>query len=283
MIRFEPQHYLKIAEFIFNFSGIVLERLQLNGLGDKIIAETQKFNVSSFEDYLFLLKNPAGDHARDSLINQIAVSESFFFRNPSQFRYLARDLFPELYRKKKSAGLDQITIWSAGCSTGEETYSIAYIAFWFLNTHPDISFSISGTDINAHSLEKCRIGNYRSRSLRSHVNDIRREFILPLVRETTDGFVIEERLRRMAEFRFTNLRDLGSLKSRHGSDIIFCRNVLIYFDEPFRTELTTLFHQLLQPGGMLFLGETESLPAKQQLFELVQCRGAYGYRKPLTR
>ncbi|MBF0503019.1 MAG: protein-glutamate O-methyltransferase CheR [Candidatus Riflebacteria bacterium] len=283
MIQFGPEQHEQIAEFISNYSGIVIDRLQPKRLGEKVIAEARRLNLSSFEDYLLLLKSSAGESTRDSLMAKITITESFFFRNPSQFRYLGHEHFPQLYRQKKMKGLNEVNIWSAGCSTGEETYSLAYIASWFQLTHPDISFSITGTDINIASLEKCRIGCYRPRSLRTQVASILQEFAMPLGRDSADGFLIEEQLRRITEFRFANLRDLSSLKCRKGLDIIFCRNVLIYFEDSFQQELICMFHNLLQPGGMLFLGETESLPTRHQFFELVPCCGAYGYRRPFEK
>lgn len=281
MIRISPQQFQDLEEFIRVHSGILLDRIQPKGLPDKIIQEIQRLGLQNFDDYMFLLKSPSGTTAREHLMSLIAVTESFFFRNPSQFRYLARDLLPALYKTKRATGLDRITIWSAGCATGEEAYSIAYIANWFLRTHADISVSITATDLNYQSIEKARIGAYRMRSFRNQSQEIKREFILPVSHENNDGQQVEEPLRRMVDFKNVNLRDLASLKSRQGTDIIFCRNVMIYFEERFRDELLATFHSLLPPGGMLFMGETETLPQKCRLFELIPCHGAYGYRKPL--
>lgn len=282
MIRISPQQFQELTEFIRSYSGILLDRIQPKGLPDKVAGEIKRLGLQSFDDYLFLLKSASGNLARDYLMSMVAVTESFFFRNPSQFRYLARELFPALYKSKRATGLDRITIWSAGCATGEEAYSIAYIANWFLRTHADISFSIAGTDLNFQSIDKARVGLYRTRSFRAQSQEIKREFILPVSHEEGDGQQVEEGLRRMVEFKTVNLRDLPGLKSRQGTDIIFCRNVMIYFEERFRDELLATFHSLLPPGGMLFLGETESLPQKCRLFELIPCHGAYGYRKPLS-
>ena len=281
MIRIGPQQIKDLEEFVRVHSGILLDRVKPKGFTERIGPEILRCGIRRFEDYLFLLKSPSGKAARESLMSLISVGESSFFRNPAQFRFLAHELLPGLARAKREQGLDRITIWSAGCATGEEAYSIAYIARWFLQKHGEISIAITASDLSHQNIEKARGGMFRPRSFRAQAQEIIREFLLPLSREGGDGQVVEDSLRRMVDFRSLNLRDLDGLKSRQGTDIIFCRNVMIYFEDHFRDELLTTFHSLLPPGGILFLGETESLPQKCRLFELISCQGAYGYRKPL--
>ena len=282
MIRIGPQQLKDLEEFVRVHSGILLDRVKPKGFSELIVPEILRCGLRRFEDYLFLLQSPSGKTARENLMSLISVGESFFFRNPAQFRYLAHELLPAVYKSKREQGLDRITIWSAGCATGEEAYSIAYIVQWFLRTHGDISIAITASDLNPQNIEKARGGAFRPRSFRAQAQEISREFLLPVCRESGDGQVVEEALRRMVDFRSINLRDLAGLKSRQGTDIIFCRNVMIYFEDRFRDELLATFHSLLPPGGFLFLGETESLPQKCCLFELISCQGAYAYRKPLS-
>jgi len=212
----------------------------------------------------------------------VTVTESFFFRNPAQFRYLNRELLPALYLAKKVAEFTTISIWSAGCSTGEEAYSLAYMAADFRKTHPDISIELTATDINLRSLEYAKNGCYRKRSFRTHYDEILAEYKTPLAVETPDGMVIEPAFRPLVDFQFVNLRNTERIRFFKGVDVIFCRNVLIYFDEKFRRDLVGIFHFLLEPGGYLFLGETESLPGGQDLFELVNLGGAFAYRKAVV-
>jgi chemotaxis protein methyltransferase CheR len=170
-------------------------------------------------------------------------------------------------------------MWSAGCATGEETYSLAFVAQWFKTRHPDAVFQLTGTDINPHNIEHAGQATYRARSFRKCSKEFQQEFAYSLGREVRDEFKVDSRLQKVVQFRILNLRDLPGLKCLSGLDIILCRNVLIYFEDRFRQDLIRTFHGLLKPGGMLFLGETESLPHMPDLFRLVNCHGAYGYAR----
>ncbi|MBI3039598.1 hypothetical protein HYY75_11245 [bacterium] len=274
MIILDSITYKEIGAFIREHSGICLEKIQEKGVWERIERHIQSLELQTIKDYLFLLKSPCGAPIRDGLMAQVTVNESFFFRNPGQFRYLALDFFKETLRVK-----DRFHIWSAGCSTGEETYSLAHMAQWFHKRHPETKFFIIGSDINRQSLKKAHLGSYRKRSWRKPSEDLFKEFPLPFLCEHPKNLEIENQIRQMVHFKYLNLRDLESLKCQIGWDIIFCRNVFIYFADAFRTNLVETFHQLLNKGGMLFLGETENILNAPGLFELVRCGSAFGYRK----
>lgn len=279
MIGISPRNFQHLEDYIYEFSGIVLHRVPEKGVRERIVQHINSLNIRKFDDYLLLLKSPSGERIRDELMARVTIGESFFFRNPSQFRFLAQEALPAIFSRKKAAGLNQIKIWSAGCSTGEEAYSLAYICDWFHGRNPGVLFEIVGSDINMKNLEKARQGSFRERSFRRHSADFESEFGTPLAIPVPPDRQVELRLQNIVQFKFLNLKDLESLKTRGGSDIIFCRNVLIYFDESFRGHLIHTFHQLLNPGGLLCLGESEMVPPPHEGFELVSCLGAYAYRK----
>ncbi len=284
MIRITPQHRNTLAEFIRDYAGILLSRVSPHGLDEKIDKHAEELGLHSMEDYLALITSRIGARALDELMSRITVGESFFFRNPGQFRFLAQTLLPAIWREKKRLGLNVIRSWSAACATGEEAYSLAYIADWFKRRDGGVQLEVVATDINQRLLEHARIAEYRGRSFRRQSREIRDEFELPI--PTDDGenepFRVSDGIKRLVRFQIQNLKDLGGLKCHAGSDIIMCRNVLIYFDEEFRQRLVRTFHGLLNTGGMLFLGETESLPPMPGVFELKNCNGAYGYMKITT-
>jgi len=281
MIRISPQHRSRLAEFVREYAGILLSRVSTRGLDEKIGKHAEELGLRSMEDYLALITSGIGSHARDDLMSRITVGESFFFRNPGQFKYLAQTLLPAIWSEKKKLGLNVIRIWSAACATGEEAYSLAYIADWFKRRDGGVQIEVVATDINQRLLEQARLAEYRGRSFRRQSREIRDEFDLPIPADDSENatFRVSEGIMRLVRFQIQNLKDLGGLKSHAGSDIIMCRNVLIYFDEEFRQLLVRTFHGLLNTGGMLFLGETESLPPMPGVFELKSCNGAYGYRK----
>ena len=209
----------------------------------------------------------------------VTVGESFFYRNPDQFRFLAHEFLPALYERKREVGCRLIRIWSAGCSTGEEAYSLAHMVR-FVQTHfPEMNIEILACDINRRNLGFAEKGLYRKRSMRGQATEMQNELKVPLGRNLENGaFQVVEELKSQVTFQYQNLRQLENLKSHQGSDIIFCRNVLIYFEDAFRQQLVQTFCDLLNPGGMLFLGETESISGLDGL-RLVPCRGAFGYLK----
>ncbi len=278
MKSLKTEEFGKIEEYILEYSGILLSRVPKLGVSERILKHMASLKVDSVDSYLDLLKNPGNLAIRDGLISLVTVNESYLFRNPSQFNFLANELLPKLGEKKRDLK-KRIYCWSAGCSTGEELYSMAFIVNWFQEKNPGLSFSLLGSDINTRSLEKARLGKYRRRSVRASTRMILERFNFPYLRETPDGYEIEDEIREKVNFSFLNLRNLCVLKTFPKMDIIFCRNVLIYFEESFKVQLLTAFVELLLPGGHIFLGETESLPEKFKKLELVKCKGCYCYRK----
>jgi chemotaxis protein methyltransferase CheR len=294
MIRFQPQHFDQIRRFIHEFSGILLERAPLDGVRDRIKRHVEAVGVSKVSEYVELLANPGSISVRDELLSLVTVNESFFFRNPAQFRFLAEFLFPAMHAEKIRAGCKQITLWSAGCATGEEAYSLAFLVDWYCRRCPGINFNLIGTDLNVISLEKARAGYFRKRSLRQAYATIRAEYpeMLALKEMESEGrgamsidgstnalYRVPPEICDQVQFRFFNLKEQDKLDMMKRTDIIFCRNVLIYFDDEFRRSLIERFHSLLNPGGYLFLGETESIPHHLKCFELIPCCGGFCYRK----
>jgi chemotaxis protein methyltransferase CheR len=279
MIRFEPQHFKEIEDYIWEFSGILLERVPKKGVTERIKKHIEGVGVTNVADYLGLLKSPAMVPIRDQLISQITVNESYFFRNPAHFRYLAHELLPALFEQKLKLNLKQISMWSAGCATGEEAYSLAYVTTWFKRKHAGVRLHILGTDINMCCIEKARKGEFRKRSFRPNSQIILDELKESLGVEKNEIFQVDPLIRDEVLFKYFNLKELASIRTMNKMDMIFCRNVLIYFDDTFRMELIQSFYEVLNPGGYLFLGETESLPHGQTLFELKNCNGAFCYRK----
>ncbi len=280
MIHLSPQSFARIEKFVLDFSGIVMARLQQKGIRERVQKHMERLNLQTVEDYLLLLESASSTLVRDELMSLVTVGESFFYRNPAQVLFLHDYLLPELFERKRLSGSHLLRVWSAGCSTGEEPYSIAHLLSSCTEMRQGCEVQIIAGDINRRNLDWAEKGVYRRRSIRSQVKEIEKMLDRPLGSELEDGrFRVDPRLREMIEFRFQNLHDLESLKSLWGSDIIFCRNVLIYFDETFKERLVQTFFHLLNPGGMLFLGETESLSGIEQGFKLVSCNGAYGYKK----
>ncbi|GAB4277038.1 MAG: protein-glutamate O-methyltransferase CheR [Candidatus Rifleibacteriota bacterium] len=279
MIILQKNQIEKIEQLILDYSGIILERVTSRDISGKIARHMQKTGISCFEDYLGVLDSGYDDKPLlAELISELTVSESFFFRNPGQFKYLYEKFFPELFKK---GSRHAIRIWSAGCAKGEEAYSLALVARKFQLDHTGCEFTIFAGDINLNNLQRAKEGTYCKRAFRRNVEEFETLLKCQLGTRSNDGQIqIAQELKEMVNFRKLNLKQTHNLKCLAGSDIIFCRNVLIYFSEEFRINLLKNFFNYLVPGGLLCLGESECLSKEVEGFETIRYKDSYCYRKP---
>lgn len=280
MIHFERRHKDIIRDMVHSYSGIVIERVAIRQLDKKLEEQMALFGVVKIDDYIKILE--AYEHnskAMDELISELTVSESYFFRNPGQFEYMLERLFPDILAARDCR--IPVRIWSAGCSRGEEAYSIAMTASYFMKKNPEVRFSINAGDINSRNLLAAREATYNGRSMRDKLELFEERFGFVLGSKDQDGnCVVSKDLCAMVNFQKLNLKNIAGLKCLGGSDIIFCRNVLIYFDENLRKQLVDEFYHCLNPGGVVFLGESECFPGDCGKFELVNYKNSYAYKKP---
>ena len=209
----------------------------------------------------------------DTLVERLLTQETSFFRYPAVFEALQRKVLPELHMKKFWENPRSLRIWSAGCATGEEPYSIAISVADALMFSEAWNVEILATDISKNALKYAQQGVYRRRSL-AHLSPRQLDAYF-----TASGneHAIKPRIQRMVSFAPMNLAQavyLGRL------DCIFCMNVMIYFSEARRNSLIQHFYEYLEPGGYLFLGHSESVSNVPVKFESVVCGDCILYRKP---
>jgi len=226
--------------------------------------------------YVGLLRSPSGDEELRRLLPLVTVGKTSFFRDERQFRALEA-LLPGLLQRPKAGGR-KISIWSAGCATGEEPYSIAMTAAE-ASAEPG-ELEIVATDVNPEAIAFAARGAYDARRVREVP-----ELLLGKHFDADGGrYHVRTQLRRfMAAIRPHNLVSAVFPRPEGGGwDVIFCRNVIIYFDTPTTQQVLTQFHNALAPGGYLFLGYSESLFRIFEGFELTEVAGAFVYRRPET-
>lgn len=202
-----------------------------------------------------------------TLIDRLTIAETYFFRDPGQMELLRDTLLPGLMREAHGR---RLRIWSAGCSTGEELYSVAML----LESLGGPSADLLGTDINASVIEQASRGIYRERSLRRLPTALKAAYL----QQCGGEFRIHERLRRQTAFSVESLFEEQS-KQLRGLDLIICRNVLIYFERERLPALVERFHRALRPGGILLTGHGEILTVKTP-FELLPFPQSLVYRRP---
>ena len=280
MMPLEKKHIDRIRELVHSYSGIILERVTTRNVDKKIHDQMKNFGVVNPDDYILILES--FDHnskAMDELIADLTVSESYFFRNPVQFEYILEVMLPEFYQR--SNWEIPLRTWSAGCSRGEEAYSLAMTMLYFQKKHPEARFSINAGDINGKNLVAAREAVYGKRSLREKLAVFEEKFGFKLGdRDEKGECPVSDEIKKLVNLQKLNLKNIRGLNCLAGSDIIFCRNVLIYFDEQLRMQLAEKFYQCLNPGGVVFLGESECFSGISIPFELVNYKKIYAYKKP---
>ncbi|UAK26768.1 protein-glutamate O-methyltransferase CheR [Sphingomonas nostoxanthinifaciens] len=222
----------------------------------------------------YLAKLPLDGAEMQALINAFTINETYFYREDVQIAALARDMLPELVADRTPGSL--VRIWSMPCSTGEEPYSIA---IWLLENWPMVDawhIEIVGSDIDSAAIDQARRGIYGERALQRLPTDVRERYFLPernLEREIIDD------LKESVQFGVANLIETRSSRAQGKFDVIFCRNLLIYFDDDARQLAAAHLYDCLNPGGFLCLGHTESMNRISDRFELVRFGDAMVYRR----
>lgn len=247
--------YGKFVRLIYQRTGLHYEPGKKYYVEKRLARRVERLGLDSFNAYYMLLKFSDSASEFERLINDLTVNETYFFRDFPQLRLFAEDVLQQVIREKKKSGDNRIKIWSAACSTGEEPYTLAIILQEMLDDPEQWDLHIIASDINTDVLQSARVGLYDSRSVR----DVPSEYFAKYFSASGGKFLIHTEIKRRIQFRKINLMDSQTLKEITGCDFIFCRNVLIYFDDHSRKKVLDDFYHSLNPGGYLFLGHSESV------------------------
>lgn len=231
-----------------NIAGIKIEANKESAVYNRLVRRLRTLDLVDFTDYCHLLEENPDE--RTKFINLISNSLTSFFREKYHFDHLERIILPTLLAKKQ-----KIRIWSAGCSTGEEPYSIAITVNKLLSERKDIDIKILATDINTDSLETAERGIYDLGQLSRLSSDVYKYFNKG-TGENAGLIKINDNIQKMVTFRYLNLINKWPMHNQF--DIIFCRNVLIYISKHNTKEILANIENYLTPGGYLFLGHAES-------------------------
>ncbi|MDX2299669.1 MAG: protein-glutamate O-methyltransferase CheR [Xanthomonadaceae bacterium] len=252
-----------ISRFVFDRCGIVLGDNKRQLVFGRLVRRLRELGLSSFAQYCQRLRDQPEDEL-DPLTSAISTNVTSFFREDHHFEFLANDLVPELMARGASA---QVRVWSAGCSSGEEPYSIAMVLAETLGSRAKSVARVLATDISQRALGVARQGVYPVDRLQG-VSEARRKRWFQRGSGANDGMArIAQPIRELVTFNQLNLLEHWPMKGP--LDAIFCRNVVIYFDNPTKQALFARYAQLLAPGGYLFLGHSESLHGLSDAFDLV--------------
>jgi chemotaxis protein methyltransferase CheR len=271
------QDFLAIREFIYGRTGIFFSESKQYFLENRLNRRLQEAGIASYRDYLALLQGPRGRDEMTQLFNEITTNETSFWRNPPQIEAFQRIVLPEAVALARSRSASRLRIWSAACSSGEEPYTLAMICVEAKDTLlRGLQVEIIATDISEKVLALAREGAYGSYTLRNLTPvQVKQHF------DSTgpENFLVKPELKRLVDFRNFNLVDFGSYRNLGSFDVIFCRNVLIYFDDAVKAKVIKGFHESLLPKSFLLVGHSESIHSFNVGFDLMHFSKAMGYRK----
>lgn len=233
----------------------------------------------TFEQLFFHLKfHPDRERNIQTLIPKLTNNESYFFRETGQVDVLRDVVIPSLIPELKARKRHEVRILSAGCAAGEEAYTLAMTLRVAGALPPNWKLRLRGIDLDPEVLDRARAGVYRPPAFRRIEEDMQKRFFT----EQPDGlWKIQDGIREMVQFSQANLASDAWVARLPKQDVVFCRNVLIYFDDESTRRVVDRFYEVLEPGGFLFLGHAESLSRIPSRFEAVRQPGALYYRKPL--
>ncbi|GIQ75100.1 protein-glutamate O-methyltransferase CheR [Bradyrhizobium sp. RD5-C2] len=273
-LHITEDEYRKLAEFLYRRTGMVFTQTKRYYVERRILDRIDATSSQSFAAYFAYLRSELRDEV-EHLINAFTVNETYFYREDHQLACLSADLLKERTAAKQLG--DTIRIWSVPCSTGEEPYSIA---IWLLENWKDVDaydIEIVGSDIDTRVLQAAGEGIFGKRALMRMSPELIGRYFRGL---DAERWQILDDLRQSVRFSRVNLIETRETKPQGQFDVIFCRNVLIYFDDESRRIAAENLYDNLLPGGFICLGHTESMSRISPLFEVCRYSGAIVYRRP---
>ena len=268
---------VRIRDLIYQVAGIFHPDNKLRLLQDRCGRRMRDLKVPNLPEYYqCLTASPLRQSERIALLNEITIGETCFFRSPEQLEAFRRVVIPNILTAKSGFSQRRLCIWSAGCSTGEEPYTLRMLQLEEANSQlKDWSVEILATDLNERSLAQAKAAVYGDYSTRNLAPDYRRKYFLPCGNQLRVNPTVRANIR----FNRLNLSDDARMGLMKNIDVIFCRNVLIYFDLASKRRVIQQFFNSLLPHGYLFLGQAESLFGVSEEFRLVHLPGATAYVK----
>ncbi|SIP98856.1 chemotaxis protein methyltransferase CheR [Rhizobium sp. RU33A] len=243
----------EIAAMIYSDAGIALNDSKASLVYSRLSKHIRNLGLSGFRAYCQLVASSEGSAERREMLSHLTTNFTRFFRENHHFEHLRDEVLPGLIQRAKSGG--RVRIWSAASSDGQEPYSIALTVFQAFPNVLDYDFKILATDIDPKILAIARQGAYDEQALETVSPAIRKQWFKEVEIGGRRKFQVDERLKRLITYNELNLMAQWPFKGKF--DVIFCRNVVIYFDEPTQMRIWTRFGDLLPVGGHLYIGHSE--------------------------
>ena len=264
---------LKFKEFFYRRTGISFESSKRYFVDKRLIERIEITRTGTFRGYFTLLRFQASGEELQQLTNLMTVNETYFLREEYQFRCLVDSILPEIVRHRR--GSDAIRVWCIPSSSGEEPYSIAMYLLEHWSGIREWDVEIISSDIDTGILRRARAGRYSARS----VQNVPARWMEKYFRPVSDEYQLSDDIRDAVEFTRVNLAEPSDTLTYRNFDVVFCRNLLIYFDDISRQTAAETFYEALNPGGFICLGHSESMSRISSLFKVRKFPEAIVYQK----
>lgn len=268
--------FISFRDFVYKQSGIYFTETKKYLLEGKIAKRLLTLKMTRFDEYLRYVQSPQGRTELPALYEAITINETYFFRSEPQFDAMISVLLPEIIASKRDSAMPTVKIWSAASSSGEEAYTMAILLNEKIKPQfPNVKFTVVGTDINNTVLEAARSGIYRDYAIRN----VPPLWLKKYFRRDNERYHLNDEIKRQVTFTNLNLFDATAMRAMSNFDLIFCCNVLIYFDVASKQKVVSSLHSSLNKNSYLFIGYSESLHGISKDFKLIHLPKAMVYKK----
>ncbi len=274
-LQLTDAQFNRLRTLVYDRAGIHFQDTKKYVLESRLGRRLDELKFDSFDQYLtFLTSGPYQTDEFQEMFNRITINETSFFRNEPQLKVFEDHILPELLEQRRTR--KTLRLWSAACSSGEEPYTLAMIVHRYLGVRlADWKIEIVGTDISEKVIKLAQVGRYPHYAVKSTDATVLNRYF----KQEGRDYVLDSDIRSMVHFEKLNLKDIYAARRYGTFDAIFCRNVMIYFDEPMKKSCVQMFHKQLADDGTLMIGHSESLRSLDVPFTQLDLPKAFAYRK----
>jgi len=259
------EQFQSLSHLIYQKLGLHFDDKKIYFLKTRVAKRMTALGLDNAREYLFKLSYADPDGAEmQALANLVTTNETYMFREYDQLQAFANHCLPEVLSAKQARGAKTLRIWCAGCSSGEEAYTLAMIVQDVFPQAQSWDCEIVATDIDENMLRHVVEARYGARAVGEVPDDYRKKYLIG----DGDSWMVRRRTADLVQARHLNLSDRMAMRAMRGFDFVFCRNVLIYFDDLSRKAVVDHFYNALNPGGYIFLGHSESIGRVTTAFKL---------------
>lgn len=265
-----------LRDIIYKKSGISFADTKKYLLETRLARRLEERNLKTFEDYYyFITYDPQKEKELACLLNSIVTNETSFFRDMAQLDCFRKGVVPKVLEEKAKTGNRLLKVWSAPCSTGEEPFTLAMMLVEDGINQKGYTIDVLGSDISDNVLKSAESATYEKYALRNAPDAFLRKYFV----NNGDSYTVGKKVQEMVKFKKINLVDSLEMRMIKGVDVIFCRNVLIYFDDASKKKVIGHIYDCLAKGGYLFIGFSETLHSVTRLFRPVSIERSVVYQK----